>query len=76
MQFQDLWDILVGLKDSDKILTQKGRGIMRIGQRIMDAKTKTIYRVSTVEKGKAILIAEDESGEVLIVNDNSQRPND
>ena len=49
---------------------------MRIGQRIMDAKTKTIYRVSTVEKGKAILIAEDESGEVLIVNDNSQRPND
>ena len=48
---------------------------MRIGQRIMDAKTKTIYRVTRIEKEKIILTAEDESNELLIVNNRSQRQN-
>jgi hypothetical protein len=37
---------------------------MRIGQRIMDAKTKTICRVARIEEDLIILTAEDESGEL------------
>jgi len=41
---------------------------MRIGQRIMDAKTKTIYRVTRIEEDLIILTAEDESDELVIGN--------
>ena len=44
---------------------------MRIGQRIMDAKTKTVYRVTRIEENIIILTAEDESGELVISNNNS-----
>ena len=44
---------------------------MRIGQRIMDAKTKTIYRVTRIEETLIILTAEDESDELVIRNHKS-----
>ena len=45
---------------------------MRIGQRIMDAKTKTIYRVTRIEEDLIILTAEDESDELVIRNNKSR----
>jgi hypothetical protein len=45
---------------------------MRIGQRIMDAKTKTIYRVTRIGQDLIILTAEDESDELVIRNNKSQ----
>ncbi len=39
---------------------------MRIGQKIMDAKTKTIYRVARIEEDLIILTAEDGSDELVI----------
>ena len=41
---------------------------MRIGQRIMDAKTKTAYRVAGIEEDMIILKAEDESEDLVIRN--------
>ena len=38
---------------------------MIVGQRIMDAKTKTIYRVARIEEDLIILAAEDESEELV-----------
>ena len=48
--------------------------MMKIGQRIMDAKTKTIYRVVRIEEGLVILAAEDESDELVIRTNKSQNP--
>ncbi len=45
---------------------------MRIGQRIMDAKTKTIYRVARIEEDLIVLTAEDGSGELVIRNNKSR----
>ncbi len=45
---------------------------MRIGQKIMDAKTKTIYRVARIEEDLIILTAEDESDE-LVIRDKKSR---
>jgi hypothetical protein len=45
---------------------------MRIGQRIMDAKTKTIYRVTRIGQDLIILTAEDKSDELVIRNNKSQ----
>jgi hypothetical protein len=47
---------------------------MIIGQRIMDARTKTIYRVARIEEDLIILAAEDESDELVIRNCNSRDP--
>jgi len=47
---------------------------MIIGQRIMDAKTKTIYRVARIEEDSIILTAEDESEELVIGTNKSQNP--
>ncbi len=46
--------------------------MMKIGQRIMDTRTKTIYRVTRVEDDSIVLMAEDESEELLIANKESQ----
>ncbi len=72
MQFQNLWGIITDVQNPDKILHQKGKGIMRIGQKIMDAKTKTIYRVARIEEDLIILTAEDGSGE-LVIRDKKSR---
>ncbi len=47
---------------------------MRIGQRIMDAKTKTIYRVARIEEDLIVLKAEDEFEELVIRTNKSQNP--
>ncbi len=39
---------------------------MRIGQKIMDARTKTIYGVARIEEDLIILTAEDGSDELVI----------
>ena len=41
---------------------------MRIGQRIMDTKTKTIYKVARIEEDLIVLMAEDGSDELVIRN--------
>ena len=71
-QFQNLWDIIVKVQNLNRILSQNGKGIMRIDQRIMDAKTKTIYRVTRIEEDLIILTAEDESDELVIRNNKSR----
>ncbi len=48
--------------------------MMKIGERIMDAKTKTIYRVARIEEDHIILAAEDESTELVIENNKSPDP--
>ena len=48
--------------------------MMKIGQRIMDAKTKTIYRVAKIEEDLILLAAEDGSDELVIKNNNSGNP--
>ena len=45
---------------------------MIVGQRIMDAKTKTIYRVARIEVDSIILRAEGESDELVIRTNKSQ----
>ncbi len=45
---------------------------MRIAQRIIDVKTRTIYRVTRTEENLIILTAEDESDELVIRNGESQ----
>ncbi len=45
---------------------------MRIGQKIMDAKTKTIYRVARIEEDLIILTAEEGSDE-LVIRDKKSR---
>ena len=47
---------------------------MIVGQRTMDAKTKTIYRVARIEEDSIILTAEDESEELVIGTNKSQNP--
>ncbi len=47
---------------------------MRIGQRIMDAKTKTIYRVARIEEDLIVLKAEDESEDLVIRNNEPGDP--
>jgi hypothetical protein len=48
--------------------------MMRIGQRIIDARTKTIYRVARIEEDVIILAAEDESDELVIRKNKSADP--
>jgi hypothetical protein len=64
--------VIVDVQNPNRILSQNGKEIMRIGQRIMDAKTKTIYRVTRMEEDLIVLTAEDESDELVIRNDKSQ----
>ncbi len=66
MQFKNLWVTIFGVWNPGKSLHQKGKEIMRIGQKIMDAKTKTIYRIARIEKDLIILTAEDGSDELVI----------
>jgi hypothetical protein len=63
---------IVDVQNLKRILSQDGKGIMRIDQRIMDAKTKTIYRVTRIEENLIILTAEDESDELVIRNNKSR----
>ncbi len=45
---------------------------MRIAQRIMDVKTRTIYRVTRTEENLIILTAEDDSDELVLRDNESQ----
>ena len=63
---------VVDVQNTNRIVSQNGKGIMRIGQRIMDAKTKTIYTVTRIEQDLIILTAEDKSDELVIKNNKSR----
>ena len=63
---------IVDVQNPNRIVSRNGKGIMRIDQRIMDAKTKTIYRVTRIEEDLIILTAEDKSDELVIRNNKSR----
>ncbi len=64
--------VMVDVQNPNRILSQHGKEIMRIGQRMMDAKTKTIYTVTRIDEDLIVLTAEDESDELVIGNDRSR----
>jgi len=64
--------VMVDVQNPNRILSQNGKEIMRIGQRMMDAKTKTIYTVTRIDEDLIVLTAEDESDELVIGNDRSR----